>query len=181
MKIKFLTLFLLLPIICVAQEVEPISQIDRETVIGVITNNELEKENREVVATATSSMQEQEDKLLEVKRVAQTVSILDSVTTHVIIHSGGVEMNPLINTSPVGLIALAGAKLALLEYADRTQSPKEKAKTFSAFSGLFTGVTVNNLLILASASNPVAIVGGIIAGVFMYNHNIDKLKDVKNS
>lgn len=53
------------------------------------------------------------------KEIAQTMAVGDSLSTGLGLAAGAVEANPLVNTTPLGLVALAGMKLFMLNALDR--------------------------------------------------------------
>lgn len=109
---------------------------------------------------------------LTLKESATSAAVADSVSTYVALSAGAVEANPLVVTSPAGLVALAGLKWGLVEWVGASGMAKhEKAQTLRAVTSLWGGVTVNNLLIAASATGPLAIAGGVVAAVVLWNHD----------
>lgn len=101
---------------------------------------------------------------------AMHAAVADGISTSLAIAGGAVEMNPLISTSPIGLIALTGAKIGLVKYADRLPEPQKRLviKTSSAVWG---GAAVNNLMVLMAAPTPVAVAAGVMAGVLWWRHS----------
>lgn len=105
---------------------------------------------------------------------AASAALADGVSTIGVLAAGGIETNPIMPVSPVGILMVTAAKMGMAKWAD--QLPEEERKsTLSSMSGAFGGAAVNNLLVLATAANPIALVGGLIAGVFFYNDTNDKL------
>lgn len=102
------------------------------------------------------------------KRLAQTTAIGDSLSTGLGIASGAVEVNPLIGTTPLGLVALAGMKLLMLDQIE--QYPEERRVPLQRqMSSLWGGITANNLLLAAGATGVLAIPAGILAGYWIYH------------
>lgn len=93
----------------------------------------------------------------------------DSVTTHIgLNHASLAEKNGLINTSAAGLVALFVVKAGITYYFDH-QPQKIRASGLKVTAGVWSGVTMNNLLLIAGSSNPVSLVGGILFGAYMYH------------
>lgn len=136
------------------------------------------QEVSEDAASATSA---------EVERAADRAilaGIGDSLSTHLAISSGlGAEANPLVNTSPAGLIALAGAKWGLVKLVevngDMTASQKRTA--LNILTSAWTGVSVNNLLIALGASGPAALVGlaGTALWTYAYAQEAEKVEQAR--
>ena len=106
---------------------------------------------------------------LRLKTVAELFGAGDSVSTYLALQTPAVhEGNPLISTSPAGLVGLAVTKVLMLELFDAKLSPAEKRVIFPVVSAIYASATFNNLLLAASATNPVAIIGGIAAGLFTH-------------
>lgn len=92
----------------------------------------------------------------------------DSASTHIGIHHASLaEKNGLINTSAVGLVGLFVVKAGITYYFDQ-QPAKIRASGLKATTGVWSGVTMNNLLLIAGASNPLSLVGGVLFGAYMY-------------
>lgn len=117
--------------------------------------------------TAALSAEQQIDRL---DKNAMGAAVADGLSTGLALSSGALEMNPLAPTSPVGLIALTGAKIGLVTYADRLPED-EKRMLIKSSSSLWTGAAVNNLMVLLSAPSPVAIAAGLVAGVLWWQHS----------
>jgi hypothetical protein len=100
---------------------------------------------------------------------AMQAAVADGVTTGLALSGGAVEMNGLISTSPLGLVALTGAKIGLVKFADRLPQ-NEKRLVIKTSSSLWGGAAVNNLMVLMSAPSPVAIAAGVVAGVLWWRH-----------
>lgn len=93
----------------------------------------------------------------------------DSVTTHIGINHGNlVEKNGLVNTSAAGLVGLFVIKAGIIYYFDH-QPKKIREAGLKATAGVWSGVTMNNLLLIAGASNPISLVGGALFGAYMYH------------
>lgn len=105
---------------------------------------------------------------------AASAAFADGISTMGVLSAGGIETNPIMPVSPVGILMVTAAKMGLAKWAD-TLPDEDRKSTLSTMSGAFGGAAVNNLLVLATAANPVALVGGLIAGVFFYNDTNDKL------
>lgn len=126
------------------------------------------------VVLATAPAYAQEDSTAELSRAgdrAVLAGIGDSVSTHLALSSGlGAEANPLVNTSPAGLIALAGAKWGLVKLVEGNESMTldQKKTTLNLLTSAWTGVSVNNLLIALGASGPAALAG--LAGSALWTY-----------
>ena len=95
---------------------------------------------------------------------AIAAAIADGVTTNLALSAGAVEANPLIFTSPLGLVALTGMKIGLVKYAETLPEP-EKRLTLKSSSALWGGAAANNLMVLFAAPPPFPIIAGLIMGV----------------
>lgn len=171
MKKNFLTLvaaFALSHTFAYANDAEyPVKIDEKNTVENLVKETEAEKET-----------ETKEEVIQSIKKSAQIAAVGDSVSTYLALSAGGVELNPIVNTSPIGLVALAGAKLLVLDYVDKNYVDDERVQIHNSLSSVFTFASVNNLLIALSATGPVAIVGGVIAGVISYNYYDNKYKEV---
>lgn len=93
----------------------------------------------------------------------------DSVTTHIGISQAGLsEANGLINTSPAGLVGLFVVKAGIVYYLDR-QPPEVRKSGLKTAAGIWSGFTMNNLLLIAGSTNPLSLVGGAVFGAYMYH------------
>ena len=95
---------------------------------------------------------------------AIAAAIADGVTTNLALSVGAVETNPLILTSPLGLVALTGMKIGLVKYATTLPEP-EKRLALKSSSALWGGAAVNNLMVLFAAPPPFPIIAGLIMGI----------------
>ncbi len=103
------------------------------------------------------------------KAVAQINGVGDSISTYLALQNSLLhERNPLVNTSAGGLVALAATKVLMMEVFDANLSTSEKEVLFPLASAMYASATASNLLLAASALNPVAVAGGIAAGVYTY-------------
>ncbi|WP_332535332.1 hypothetical protein [Comamonas sp.] len=92
----------------------------------------------------------------------------DSVTTHIGISQAGLtESNGFIHTSPAGLVGLFVIKAGMVYYFDN-QKPEVRKMGLKTSAGVWSGVTMNNLLLIAGSTNPVSLVGGALFGAYMY-------------
>jgi len=110
-----------------------------------------------------------EKRIERLDKNAMQAAVADGVSTGLALSSGAVEMNGLISTSPIGLVALTGAKIGLVKFADRLPE-NEKRLVIKTSSSLWGGAAVNNLMVLMSAPSPVAIAAGVVAGVLWWRH-----------
>ncbi len=100
---------------------------------------------------------------------AVAVAVADGVTTGLAVSAGAIETNPLVVTSPVGLLALTGLKIGMVKYAD-TLPQEEKRTVIKTTSAVWGGAAVNNLLVLMAAPPPFPIAAGLIMGVATWKH-----------
>lgn len=101
---------------------------------------------------------------------AMQAAVADGLTTGLALSAGAMEMNPLLSTSPVALVALTGAKVGLVKFADRLPED-EKRLVIKTSGAAWTGAAVNNLMVLLSAAPPVAVAAGVVAGVLWWRHS----------
>lgn len=99
---------------------------------------------------------------------ARAAAVADSLSTQLALSAGAVEANPLVTPTPMGLIALVAIKLGLIEYAD-TLEPAERHKVLRSSTAAWTGASVNNLVIAATANPVLAIGAGIATGYYMWS------------
>lgn len=93
----------------------------------------------------------------------------DSVTTHIGISQAGLaEANGFIHTSPAGLMGLFVVKAGMVYYFEN-QKPEVRKMGLKTTAGIWSGVTMNNLLLIAGSTNPVSLVGGALFGAYMYH------------
>lgn len=100
---------------------------------------------------------------------AVAAAVADGVTTGIAISAGAIEMNPLVTTTPVGLVALTGMKIGLVQYAD-TLPQEEKRAVMKTTSSVWGGAAVNNLLVLMAAPPPFPVIAGLIMGLATWQH-----------
>lgn len=120
------------------------------------------------VAGETARTSEQRMERLD--KNAMNAAMADGLTTGMALSAGALEMNPLISTSPAGLIALTGAKIGLVKLADGLPED-EKRMVIKSSGAVWTGAAVNNLMVLLSTPTPVAIAAGVVAGVLWWRHS----------
>lgn len=154
------------------------------TTTTVFAQDENPTENHELLASAPSLKQIREAQAAQDRTLGFTQSAAiplagaagDSISTHIALSQPGLyERNALINTSPAGLIGLFAIKAGAVYYFDHQPSGIRKAG-LKTTAGIWSGITLNNLLLIAGASNPVGIVGGILFGAYMYNREGRKLE-----
>lgn len=119
---------------------------------------------------ASVSAPSAEERIERLDKNAMQAAVADGITTGLAVSSGALEMNPLISTSPAGLVVLTGAKIALVKYADRLPED-EKRTVIKTSSSLWTGAAVNNLMVLLSVPTPAAVAAGVVAGVLWWQHS----------
>ncbi len=100
---------------------------------------------------------------------AITAAVADGVTTSLALSSGAIEMNPLISTSPLGLVAITGMKIGLAKYAE-TLPEDDKRLTLKTSSALWGGAAVNNMMVLFAAPPPLPLIAGVLMGIATWVH-----------
>jgi hypothetical protein len=120
----------------------------------------------EIKGSRASTVEQVQRKALDNARAA---AVADGVSTALALSTGAVETNPLIATSPLGLLALTGAKIGLVNFA-RTLPEHERRTVLKASGAVWGGAAVNNLLVLMAAPTPVAVLAGVVAGVLSWRH-----------
>lgn len=103
------------------------------------------------------------------KTHAMAAAVADGVSTGLALSAGGLEANPLLSTSPLGLVAVTGIKLGLVNYADTLPQP-EKRLTLKSTSSVWGGAAVNNIMIFLAAPPPFPIFAGLLAGLLTWHH-----------
>ncbi|MFC5458789.1 hypothetical protein [Massilia niabensis] len=111
-----------------------------------------------------------EKRIERLDKNAVHAAVADGISTSLALSAGAMEMNPLISTSPIGLVALTGAKIGLVKFAGRLPEP-QKRLVIKASSAVWGGAAVNNLMVLMSAPSPVAVAAGVVAGVLWWRHS----------
>lgn len=111
-----------------------------------------------------------EKRMKRLDKNAMHAAMADGITTGLALSAGALEMNPLISTSPAGLIVLTGAKIGLVKLADDLPQD-EKRLVIKSSGAIWTGAAVNNLMVLLSTPTPVAIAAGVVAGVLWWRHS----------
>lgn len=105
----------------------------------------------------------------QAKRSAQLGAMADGLSTYAALAAGGVERNPLLNSSPAGLLAATGLKLGLVEAIDAAGMPQEhKRSALRWLSTLWNAASLHNLAIAAGAATPLAVAVGLGSGVWMW-------------
>lgn len=95
---------------------------------------------------------------------AHGATAVDGVTTVAGVASGvAVEANPLIG-SPMAFAGVMLARVIGVELADKLDEP-QRTQTLAGLNSVWWGVGVSNVLILISASNPVGLAAGAMAGL----------------
>ncbi len=106
---------------------------------------------------------------------AATSALADGVSTLGVLSAGGVEMNPIMPSSPIGIALMTAAKMGLANWAE-TLPDQQRAEILRSMNATFGGAAVNNLLVLITAGNPIALVGGLAAGIIFWQDTDEKLK-----
>ncbi len=103
---------------------------------------------------------------------ARQAAWADGLSTALAMSQGAVERNPLVGSTPAGLLAATGAKLGMVELVDRSNlTPEQRHRTLNAMAALWGGASINNLLILLSAQPPVAMLAGVAGGLWMWRRH----------
>lgn len=96
-----------------------------------------------------------------------------AATTAAGVASGvAIEANPLIG-SPLAFAGLMAARVIGVEMADKLDEP-QRTQTLAGLNSLWWGVGISNVLILISASNPVGLVAGAMAGLGWWASTADQ-------
>lgn len=107
---------------------------------------------------------------------AKNAAISDGITTLIGISQGATEANPLVNTSPIGILGLTALKFALINNIKESDiSETEKSKKLNDLYGLWGGLSVNNLLITLGAPSGVAIPLGL--GFYLNSKQTNNIKN----
>lgn len=123
----------------------------------------------QILVTAPADVSAQMgDDLMKPENIAMAAAAADVVTTSLAIASGGVEMNPLISTTPLGLAALAATKIGLIKYVGTFPEP-EKRVALKSTSSVWGGAAVNNIAVYFAAPPPFPIIAGLIMGFATWN------------
>lgn len=120
--------------------------------------------------SATEQTVSPEKRISRLDKNAMHSAVADGISTGLALSAGAIEMNPLISTSPIGLVALTGAKIGLVKLAAGLPK-REKRLVIKASSAIWGGAAVNNLMVLASAAPALAVGTGVIAGVLWWLHS----------
>lgn len=99
-----------------------------------------------------------------------TAALADGVTTKLALSAGAVEANPLAPASPMGMVALTGAKVLIALYANKLPE-NEKRFVIKTSSSAWGGAAVNNVLVLMAAPPPIPIVAGIMMGIIFWHQS----------
>lgn len=105
---------------------------------------------------------------------AAASAFADGMSTLGVLAAGGVELNPIMPTSPVGILMMTAAKMGMTQWANSLPE-EERKSTLRSMNATFGGAAVNNLLVLATAANPIALVGGLVAGIYFWNDTDQRL------
>lgn len=106
---------------------------------------------------------------------AATSAFADGISTIGVLSAGGVEMNPIMPSSPIGILMMTAAKMGLANYAENLPD-EQRAEMLRSMNATFGGAAVNNLLVLLTAGSPIALVGGLAAGILFWQDTDEKLK-----
>ena len=84
-----------------------------------------------------------------------TGAVLDTVTTHVALNQGNVELNP------IGFYATILLKSFYFLTMRDSLTEQQKATTDQYASAVWTGAGVNNFLVILGAATPIAVLTGL--------------------
>ncbi|RJG23686.1 hypothetical protein [Massilia cavernae] len=99
---------------------------------------------------------------------AIAAAVADGVSTGLALSAGAVELNPAVSPTPLGLVTLTGAKIALVKYA-QTLPEEEKRLVTKLISSLWSGAALNNIAVLLAAPPPVSLLLGLIMGLVTWH------------
>lgn len=114
-----------------------------------------------LTAPSVDASAEKSENLTPPETIAMTAAAADMLTTSMVMASGGVEMNPVVSPSPLGLIALAGTKIGLIKYAG-TLPETEKRVALKSASSVWGGAAVNNIAVFLAVPPPFPMIAGLI-------------------
>jgi hypothetical protein len=100
---------------------------------------------------------------------AAIAAVADGLTTGLAISAGAVEANPLLSSSPVGILAITAMKFGFTRYA-QTLPEEEKRTVLKSTTSFWGGAAINNLLVAVATPTPLALVAGVVAGVLAWRH-----------
>lgn len=107
------------------------------------------------------------------KQSAQASVAADATTTVIGVASGvAAEANPLI-ASPAGLIASVGLRLLVINEIEKLPET-QRVKPMAQLNSLTWGIAASNLAIIATASNPVGLIAGLIVGYSTWQSTEDE-------
>lgn len=105
----------------------------------------------------------------KVENNAIAAALADGVATKLALAAGAVEGNAFAAGFPLGLVALTGAKVLIVKYAE-TLPEHDKRVVIKTGSAAWGGAAVNNLLVMLAAPTPVAILAGVVMGIITWRH-----------
>jgi len=106
---------------------------------------------------------------IPLRDAAHTATAADVATTVIGTASGvAYEANPLVS-SPAAALVLIGARIWLVEHIDGWEEPR-RTDWLSKINGVWWGVVISNTMIIASFSNPISFVAGILGGWAVYKN-----------
>ena len=123
-----------------------------------------------LVGCATTNPAPPEKRIERLDKNAMQSAVADGVSTSLALSAGALEANPMAASSPLGILALTGAKIGLVKFADRLPE-NEKRLVIKTTSAVWGGAAVNNLMVMMSAAPAVAIGAGVVAGVMWWMHS----------
>jgi len=123
----------------------------------------------QTLATAAAETSSQSgDDLMKPENIAMAAAVTDVMTTGLAVAGGAVEMNPLVSTTPLGLLALAGTKIGFVKYVGTLPEP-EKRVALKSSSSIWGGAAVNNIAVYLAAPPPFPVIAGLIMGFATWN------------
>lgn len=110
---------------------------------------------------------------IPLRDAAHTAIAADAATTAIGISSGVAhEANPLLG-SPAAIVASIGLRIWLVEYVNKFPEP-QRTEWLSKINGAWWGVVISNIMVLASASNPISFAVGILSGWAVYKNALER-------
>jgi hypothetical protein len=137
------------------------------TLVGCATGNPLSRAPEDIVGETPPPP---EKRIARLDKNAMQAAVADGVSTGLALSASAAEMNPLISTSPLALVALTGAKIGLVKFADRLPE-NQKRLVIKTSGAVWGGAAINNLMVLMAVPSPVAIAAGVAAGVMWWRHS----------
>lgn len=101
-----------------------------------------------------------------VNQDAKLAAVADGATTVLALSRGAVEANPIMPSSPMGIVAVTALKYGAAGLV------KDIPGASAAATGVLSIGSINNLLVVLHVANP--LLGGLIGGYFVWRHELAK-------